>query len=69
MPVQEADKLLHCQSSGVVPDIQGRGDLTRGEGGGKEEGGGGKDGKGAEGGAQSTVDCKCEGPGWARRAI
>ena len=42
MPVQEADKLLHCQSSGAVPDIQGRGDLTRGEGGGKEEGGGRK---------------------------
>ena len=45
MPVQEADKLLHCQSSGVVPDIQGRGDLTRGEGGGKEEGGGRKAGE------------------------
>ena len=42
MPVQEADKLLHCQSSRAVPDIQGRGDLTRGEGGGKEEGGGRK---------------------------
>ena len=45
MPVQEADKLLHCQSSGDVPDIQGRGDLTRGE-----EGGGRKAGEGAEGG-------------------
>ena len=26
--VQEADQLVHCQGSGAVPDIQGRGDLT-----------------------------------------
>ena len=57
--VQEADKLVHCQSSGAVLDVLGRGDFTRGEGGGKEEGVGGKDGEGAEGGASSTVDGKC----------
>ena len=38
-----------------MSDVQGRGDLTRGEGGCKEEGGGGKDGEGAQGGAQSAV--------------
>ena len=44
-----------------VPDIKGRGDLTWGEGGGKEEGGGRKAGEGAEGGAQSSMDGKCAG--------
>ena len=46
-----------------MSNVQGRGDLTRGEGGGKEEGGGGKDGEGVEGGAQSSMDGKCAGTG------
>ena len=49
-----------------MSNVQGRGDLTRGEGGGKEEGGGRKDGEGVEGGAPSTVDGKCAGTGMGK---
>ena len=61
--VQEADQLMHCQGSGAVSHIKGRGDLTRGEGGGKEEGGGRKAGEGAEGGKKSSMDGKRAGAG------
>ena len=38
-PIQEVDKLLHCQSASTVFDIEGGSYLSGGEGGGEEEGG------------------------------
>ena len=40
-------------------DVEGRGDLTGGKGGGEKAGGGRQVREGAERGAQSSVDCKC----------
>ena len=50
---------MHCQSSGSVLDVEGRGDLTGGKGGGEKAGGGRQVREGAERGAQSSVDGKC----------
>ena len=58
-PVPETDELVHCQSSGSVLDVEGRGDLTGGKGGGEKAGGGRQVREGAERGAQSSVDGKC----------
>ena len=58
-PVSETDELVHCQSSGSVLDVEGRGDLTGGKGGGEKAGGGRQVREGAERGAQSSVDGKC----------
>ena len=50
---------MHCQSSGSVLDVEGRGDLTGGKGSGEKAGGGRQVREGAERGAQSSVDGKC----------
>ena len=58
-PVQETVELLHRQSSGSMPYLQGGSHITAGEGCSEEKGGVRKGGEGAEGGADSTVDGNC----------
>ena len=54
--VQATSQLLHSESTGTVPVVEGGGHCTAGEGGSPEEGGGRQDGEADERGAEGPVD-------------